>query len=339
MDPPTVYPPTTVDQACTKQCSTCKRHQPLASFQGKRGFETKQCAVCREDDSRRKSQPEIRAKRKEQAREKQYSKKYYEKKIAEPDAAAFRERKNKRLREWRANNKEHCSAWAKGSVNTRMDAIRRQATKKGYAWSLTDEEATGMMTSPCWYCGYLHDTFVNGIDRQDNRVGYEAANCVPACKTCNFMKTCLDVTTFLQRCTHIAGGAAFPDAWPDHASPSSYTSYAQRAADKDLPFELTRGQFEALRGGECVYCGKAASATHLNGVDRLDNNRGYVTDNVASCCTECNVMKRGLSQAGFLEACRRVAARWPSIPARDPSARDPSAHDPYVCVRSISKRV
>lgn len=153
------------------------------------------------------------------------------------------------------------------------------------------------------------------------------------------MKNCLDVTTFLQRCTHIAGGATFPDAWPDHASPSSYTSYAQRAANKDLPFELTRGEFEALRGGECVYCGKAASATHLNGVDRLDNNRGYVTDNVASCCTECNVMKRGLSQAGFLEACRRVAARWPSIPARDPSARDPSARDPYVCVRSISKRV
>ncbi len=327
-----------MDEPEKRRCTHCKCWRPPASFIGKRGFEIKQCAVCRERDAQFKAKPEVRATRYERAREKQYTQKWREKKIAE-DATAYRERNNKRLREWRANNKEHCSAWAKGSVNTRMDAIRRQATKKGYAWSLTDDEATGMMTSPCWYCGYLHDTFVNGIDRQDNRVGYEAGNCVPACKTCNYMKNCLDVTTFLQRCTHIAGGATFPDAWPDHASPSSYTSYAQRAANKDLPFELTRGEFEALRGGECVYCGKAASATHLNGVDRLDNDRGYVTDNVASCCTECNVMKRGLSQAGFLEACRRVAARWPSIPARDPSARDPSARDPYVCVRSISKRV
>jgi hypothetical protein len=42
-----------------------------------------------------------------------------------------------------------------------------------------------------------------------------------------------------------------------------------------------------------------------NGIDRVDNSRGYHTDNCVSCCIACNREKRAQSQAAFLENTRR----------------------------------
>jgi hypothetical protein len=30
----------------------------------------------------------------------------------------------------------------------------------------------------------------------------------------------------------------------------------------------------------------------VNGIDRMDNTKGYVLGNIVSCCTECNYVKR-----------------------------------------------
>jgi deferrochelatase/peroxidase EfeB len=38
----------------------------------------------------------------------------------------------------------------------------------------------------------------------------------------------------------------------------------------------------------------------MNGLDRVDNNRGYVFSNVVSCCFKCNQMKGKLSVQEFL---------------------------------------
>jgi hypothetical protein len=81
--------------------------------------------------------------------------------------------------------------------NRVLKAYKGSARSRGLAWELTDEEFDRLVTSDCHYCGaepsmldvagpseFLH----GGIDRMDNNLGYTAANCAPACATCNRAK-------------------------------------------------------------------------------------------------------------------------------------------------------
>jgi hypothetical protein len=42
-------------------------------------------------------------------------------------------------------------------------------------------------------------------------------------------------------------------------------------------------------------------AINFNGLDRIDNRKGYVSDNIVPCCSDCNLAKRDLSIKAFLE--------------------------------------
>jgi len=46
----------------------------------------------------------------------------------------------------------------------------------------------------CFYCGIKMGGV--GIDRVDNKIGYVEGNCVPCCKTCNWMKSDLNIKQF-----------------------------------------------------------------------------------------------------------------------------------------------
>lgn len=60
----------------------------------------------------------------------------------------------------------------------------------------------------------------------------------------------------------------------------------------------------------CFYCGKKDSNSRkdrltgellsYNGVDRLDSNLGYETDNTVACCSTCNYMKGTLTVSEFI---------------------------------------
>lgn len=63
-----------------------------------------------------------------------------------------------------------------------------------------------LVLSNCYYCGSdFSNKFTNsygillynGIDRQDNDVGYQSSNCVSCCKTCNLAKRDLSVDEFV----------------------------------------------------------------------------------------------------------------------------------------------
>ncbi len=47
----------------------------------------------------------------------------------------------------------------------------------------------------------------------------------------------------------------------------------------------------------------------MNGVDRVDSSRGYVKDNVVSCCKHCNLAKRDRTAEDFIKHCRKVVLR------------------------------
>lgn len=79
------------------------------------------------------------------------------------------------------------------------------------------------------------------------------------------------------------------------------SNYKGNAKHKKLDFELSNKELCKLFSGLCYYCGSEPSSIMIskkcygkytyNGIDRLDNSKGYVKNNCVSCCKECNYRK------------------------------------------------
>ena len=96
------------------------------------------------------------------------------------------------------------------------------------------------------------------------------------------------------------------------------SKYTQNAKHRDLPWELTEEQFRVLTSSPCYYTGEMPSTVSkarsgevylYNGIDRLDNSKGYTTDNCVTCCWDVNMMKMDLPLSRFLELCRKISER------------------------------
>lgn len=82
---------------------------------------------------------------------------------------------------------------------------------------------------------------------------------------------------------------------------------------RNLNFDLTFEEFKFIsQVSSCCYCGqdvkwdvRGQSFDKYN-LDRKDNNRGYIIDNVAVCCTECNTMKRDFYSFEEFQLIRRL---------------------------------
>lgn len=90
-----------------------------------------------------------------------------------------------------------------------------------------------------------------------------------------------------------------------------YLIYQRNAEVRSLPFALSKKEFRSLTSGNCAYCGTPPSARHVttrsnggyvhNGVDRVDNSKGYTLDNTVSCCQICNKIKGSCDVQTFKE--------------------------------------
>ena len=96
--------------------------------------------------------------------------------------------------------------------------------------------------------------------------------------------------------------------------------YKANAKTRNLVWELTDDQFKVLTSAKCYYTGISPNRTQksksgsedtyvYNGIDRLDNSKGYTIKNCVPCCFEVNAMKRDFSKEKFIALCIRVAER------------------------------
>ncbi len=97
----------------------------------------------------------------------------------------------------------------------------------------------------------------------------------------------------------------------------TYSNYQANAKTRNLLFELTEAEFHELTQKDCFYCGaKPANgkdskhprngAYIYNGIDRLDNNEGYIMENCITACHACNYAKTNLSVEAFLEKVKEI---------------------------------
>lgn len=96
-----------------------------------------------------------------------------------------------------------------------------------------------------------------------------------------------------------------------------YQTYKVSAEKREYCFDLSKKQFRKLTKQPCFYCGvephraikgqgKTSGDYIYNGLDRINNKRGYTTKNVVPCCFNCNSAKGILSQADFFDLIRKI---------------------------------
>jgi hypothetical protein len=69
-----------------------------------------------------------------------------------------------------------------------------------------------------------------------------------------------------------------------------YRHARQGAARRGLEFNITLEAFEWMHQQPCHWCGAPLAETG-SGLDRLDNNAGYVPGNVVQACDVCNLLR------------------------------------------------
>ena len=96
-------------------------------------------------------------------------------------------------------------------------------------------------------------------------------------------------------------------------TPYSFLFYKYRlaASTRGIAFDITVDDIKRTVIQNCIYCGAKPSNTskfllrrhnfYYNGLDRVDNNKGYGPDNIVPCCCKCNLAKRQMSYSEFRE--------------------------------------
>lgn len=101
-----------------------------------------------------------------------------------------------------------------------------------------------------------------------------------------------------------------------------YSQYVYNARNRKIFFRLNKDEFRSIASKACEYCGsepvshyatnrytaKFAEAVpcFINGIDRVDNSKGYEIQNCVSCCGLCNYMKRSISVEEFLNHVKKI---------------------------------
>lgn len=98
-----------------------------------------------------------------------------------------------------------------------------------------------------------------------------------------------------------------------------FLRYKKTAEDRNYYFNLSKKEFSDFITKNCVYCGSEPNSLYknkkskyhrfeflYNGIDRVDNTKGYDFDNCVTCCKICNVMKASLSKLDFINHIEKI---------------------------------
>lgn len=84
-----------------------------------------------------------------------------------------------------------------------------------------------------------------------------------------------------------------------HCKNVIWNIFSQRSKKRKWNFDLTKEQVTELVAKPCYYCDLKASnyvkkkygELYYNGLDRIDNTKGYSIDNVLTACKHCNALR------------------------------------------------
>lgn len=224
------------------------------------------------------------------------------------------------MNEWRKNNPEKVEEINKKkreNIIYHYKSYVMTSKNKGIDFNLTQNEFISIVQQKCYYCDEIdNDKNFNGIDKKYCDKGYNLDNCVSCCKMCNMIKGCLSPSIFINRIIHILSINKMINKKIINyrlfinSNSSNYTSYLNRANKKKLDFDLTKEEFEKIKSANCYICNKKNKEKHKNGIDRYDNKKGYTYENVRSCCSECNYMKKEYNSEELFTQFKKIYEKY-----------------------------
>jgi hypothetical protein len=85
-----------------------------------------------------------------------------------------------------------------------------------------------------------------------------------------------------------------------------YSDYQKSAKKRGYDMNLLYSDFHELVISQCHYC-HYFKEQETNGIDRVDNSKGYEKDNCVPCCETCNMMKNAFSSIFFIKLCKIIS--------------------------------
>jgi hypothetical protein len=181
---------------------------------------------------------------------------------------------------------------------------KSEANRRNIKWDLNNEETIQLFKENCYYCNYFNG--FNGIDRIDSNKHYEITNVVACCKYCNIIKGTHNLINLKHILTHLYNTLIlnsdidykYTKFFSTSKKQISYNTYKKTSENRGISFQLENDEFYNIIKSPCSYC-KLFIKDGCRGIDRIDSNLGYQSNNVVPCCKTCNKMKNILSVECF----------------------------------------
>jgi len=198
------------------------------------------------------------------------------------------------------------------------------AKKRDINFTLKKNTFNELILNPCFYCNYIQEGEVNGIDRIDNNKGYTDDNVVTCCQTCNEAKGSQHPQEFIDKMNSIylfnkenkVIDSVIIEKWKTtylSKSTPKFTNYAKSANTRNIQFKITEKEFNSLVTNKCYLCGLESSEINRNGIDRFNNDEGYFIENCRPCCGHCNLLKKDISHEKIIIISEKVFHKYNNL--------------------------
>ena len=93
-----------------------------------------------------------------------------------------------------------------------------------------------------------------------------------------------------------------------------YGDYRRSAKKRGIEFNLTLTDATKMFKSDCYYCGDPPTMTKTrktgdflyNGIDRIDDQKIYTTNNTVACCKTCNRIKHIRPEKEFIQHIKKI---------------------------------
>ena len=161
-----------------------------------------------------------------------------------------------------------------------------RSTKNGCGCAETNRRILDVAEKPCKICNVNKsiDKYTSNLMYYKNLDGTNRA-------VRYYHHTCISCETFSKK-QKITTNVSY-----------KYSEIKNACRKRKIDFLLTLEEFASFWDERCHYC-DGDRKTH--GLDRVDNNGPYSTENCVACCGDCNYMKRSMSYSDFLAKIAKI---------------------------------
>jgi len=97
---------------------------------------------------------------------------------------------------------------------------------------------------------------------------------------------------------------------------AKWGAFKAQAKHRGIAVSITEHAYSGIVKQPCLYCG-SGDKRELRGLDRVDSDGAYSSENVVSCCSTCNFMKRSMPLREFLYKVAEIASMFKRMHKRE----------------------